>query len=209
MKINISKIGILDYGCGNVGSVKNMFSKIDIWSQIITNPNQIINCSALVLPGVGTFDKGVQKMKSTGFWEKTKEAVEIYQKPILGICLGMHLFFEGSEEGNESGFGWFKGNLSRFIPDKSTRVPHLGWRKLENVNSSLFDDTNDKYYFVHSYHAPINLDKKQVLAECNYGITFPASIHKNKIVGFQFHPEKSLKYGMKLLKNWNQNFVNA
>lgn len=205
MQNNKKKIGIIDYGMGNVGSIKNMLSKLEIWSEIIDNPSEITDKTAIILPGVGAFDSAVQKLKTLGFWNEIQNFVEKDNKPILGICLGMQLFFEKSEEGNENGFSWFKGKLYKFKPSKNIRVPHLGWKKVtHNLNSKLFSNY-DEFYFVHSYHAPVKLDPKLVTAYCKYDILFPAAIQKQNITGFQFHPEKSLKFGMKLLKKWYGN----
>ena len=201
------KIAVIDYGCGNVGSVKNMFSKIDIWSEISASPELLSSYDAIVLPGVGSFDNGVRRLKNTGFWEVIVELVEQKKTPILGICLGMQLFFEASEEGEEKGFGWIPGTLKKF--DKQVdRVPHMGWNHLQGINNNaLIEPKRNEFYFVHSYHAPRDLAPEYCLASCDYTGSFPAAvIHENR-VGFQFHPEKSLTNGMELLKNWYTQFV--
>jgi glutamine amidotransferase len=200
-------IGIIDYGCGNVGSVQNMLSKIGIWSEVITDPSQISGKKAIILPGVGAFDTGVQKLTETGFWKEINSVIENDTIPVLGICLGMQLLFEGSEEGNEKGFGFFKGSFKRFSKEHDLRVPHMGWETLNYNQSELNDyflNPMAKFYFVHSFHAPIDLDENFTLATCKYGIDFPVAVKKNRVVGFQFHPEKSLKFGMELLGNWNK-----
>ncbi len=201
------KIAIIDYGCGNVGSVKNMFSKIDIWSEIVTSPELLRGYKAIVLPGVGSFDNGVNRLRSTGFWDVIVDLVENKKLPILGICLGMQLFFEASKEGEEKGFGWIPGILQKFDKELD-RVPHIGWNTLQEMsNSKLFDPTKNEFYFVHSYHAPRNLDEKYCLAKCDYTGHFPAAVVHENSVGFQFHPEKSLSNGMELLKNWYTQYV--
>lgn len=201
------KIAIVDYGCGNVGSVKNMFSKIEIWSEIVSTPSLLENYSAIVLPGVGSFDNGVRRLKNTGFWDVIRDLVEDKNTPILGICLGMQLFFNASEEGNETGFGWIPGTLKKF--DKNLdRVPHMGWNSLLDANNSrLFDVSKNEFYFVHGFHAPVDLPEDYCLAKCKYIKVFPAAVKHKNIVGFQFHPEKSLSNGMELLKNWYLQFV--
>ena len=199
------KIGIIDYGCGNVGSVQNMFSKVDVWSELVSNPLSLNEYDALVLPGVGSFDTGVKKLKETGFWEVLSETVDKGKKPILGICLGMQLMFEGSEEGNERGFGWFEGKCQKFDVETVKRIPNIGWNELEPIEENgkyYFPKKELVFYFVHSFHAPKNMEVKNVLATSNYNFDFPAAIEKNNITGFQFHPEKSLKNGMDLLKKW-------
>ena len=207
--LNHHIIGIIDYGCGNVGSVQNMFSKIGVWSEAINDPSQLSNVNAIVLPGVGSFDTGVARLKESGFWDAIKIAVENEKKPILGICLGMQLFFDGSEEGTELGFGWIPGKLERFNNDNQIRIPHMGWETLQNTtpNDNLFDQENSSFYFTHTFHAPSNLSSDYVLANCFYGSIFPAAVRKENIVGFQFHPEKSLSSGMHLLNNWCKKII--
>lgn len=201
------KIGIVDYGCGNVGSVKNMFSKIEIWSEIIADPSLLSNYDAIVLPGVGSFDNGVRRLRATGFWEVIIDLVEHKNIPILGICLGMQLFFNKSEEGEEEGFGWIPGTLQKF-DKKLDRVPHMGWNLLENFdNNQLIEADKNEFYFVHSFYAPAELPSEFCLATCSYTKSFPAAVGNKNIVGFQFHPEKSLSNGMQLLKNWFTQYV--
>lgn len=200
------QVAIVDYGCGNVGSVKNMFSKIEIWSEIVSIPDDLEKFNAIVLPGVGSFDNGVQRLKQTGFWNAIIELVENKKTPVLGICLGMQLFFQTSEEGNEIGFGWIPGILKKFDV-KLDRVPHMGWNILSSLNNKMIDRDKNDFYFVHSYHAPLDLPSEYCLAKCNYTFEFPAAVIKDNIVGFQFHPEKSLTNGMQLLKNWFNEFV--
>lgn len=196
-------IGIIDYGCGNVGSVQNMFSKIGIWSEKIAKPEILTDYSGIVLPGVGAFDTGARRLKSTGFWDALKQFVEVDQKPILGICLGMQLFFEGSDEGSEAGFGWLPGNVQKFSASESLRIPHMSWNAVDFKSPRYTDLTANNFYFVHAYHAPANLDPMYVLGTTLYGEMFPSAVEHNNITGFQFHPEKSLVYGMELLKRWN------
>ncbi len=200
-------VGIVDYGCGNVSSIQNMFSKVGIWSKAIANPSELNIFNSIVIPGVGAFDTGVHKLKETGFWEAIKIYVEQEKKPILGICLGMQLFFEKSQEGKERGFSWIPGELKKFIPNDSIRVPHIGWECLNNTSSSLFSDTKDEFYFVHAYHAPNDLNKDLVIASSNYGLNFPAAVQKDNVTGVQFHPEKSLNSGKKLLSRWHQSVI--
>ncbi len=198
-------IGIIDYGCGNVSSIQNMFSRIGIWSETVADPLNIDHFDSIVLPGVGAFDTGVNKLKETGFWKAIKIFVEHEKKPILGICLGMQLFFEKSQEGKEYGFSWLPGELKKFVPGDSIRVPHIGWEPLMNTSKSLFCNNDNEFYFVHAYHAPTDLEEKFVIATGNYGVKFPAAVKKDNVIGFQFHPEKSLNSGKELLRRWHQN----
>jgi len=198
-------LGVIDYGYGNVGSVLNMFSKVGVWAEIVDSPEKIKQMKAIILPGVGAFDTGVKELKERGFWDAIKYHVEVDKKNILGVCLGMQLLFEGSEEGELPGFGWLPGKVERFDASVVPRIPHIGWQPLQiqPLGESLFEDIqNPEYYFVHAYHAPRDLDVKHVAAYCHYGYSFPASVKNNNVLGMQFHPEKSLGAGMSLLKNF-------
>lgn len=199
-------ICIIDYGMGNLGSVYNMLKKINAQSYISQTAEGIRNAEKIILPGVGAFESAIRRFDELGLRGAIKEFAIDRKKPLLGICLGMQLLMEGSEEGNLPGLGFIKGKAYHFRkylgPD--FRIPHMGWNEVYSSNDSPL--TNDlpfdcKFYFVHSYFVSAENESNSIL-KCRYGIEFDAGIQHNNIFGVQFHPEKSHKYGMKLLNNF-------
>lgn len=204
-------ITIIDYGTGNLNSIKNMYRRLGIESQISSNVNDIQNANKLILPGVGAFDYGMQQLNTSGLTDIIREKVMKHKTPILGICLGVQLLTQSSEEGKLPGLGFINGKTVAFDKTKlsaAQKIPGMGWRHVTNNNSSrLFLNMYDepRFYFVHSYHLLLD-NKEDVLAETEYGYTFTAGIEKENILGVQFHPEKSHKYGMRLLENFAKNY---
>jgi glutamine amidotransferase len=201
-------IGIINYGMGNLGSVKRKFDRIRVDSFISGNPSDLKKADRLVLPGVGHFSNAVSVLKSNGLWELLNEEVIYHKKPILGICLGMQLMASHSEEGDVEGLGWFDANIIRFrIGDKlNYKVPHMGWNEVSiQKKNSLFDgvDFPTGFYFVHSYHI-VCQNKTDILCTTDYEYQFPSGIQKENITGLQFHPEKSHEAGERLLYNFNK-----
>lgn len=202
----IAPIIIIDYGMGNLGSMANMLKKIRVPAKISSDPEIIESAEKLILPGVGSFDHGMQKLHELNLTEILNKKVVQDKTPILGICLGMQLFTKKSEEGVRQGLGWIDANTVKFSVDKnsSLKIPHMGWNTL-NIKKSHFlmqdTDSNAMYYFVHSFHVVCNKDE-DVLSTTHYGYDFVSSLANNNIIGVQFHPEKSHKYGMKLLENF-------
>lgn len=202
-------IAIIDYGCGNLGSIQNMLKKLGAESIITSDAKQITIASKLILPGVGAFDTGIKNLHEKGMWDILNKKVLEQKIPILGICLGMQLMTKNSEEGKLNGLGWIDAFTIRFNFSKineKKKIPNMGWNFIEiKKQSKLFTEMykNPKFYFVHSYHVKCN-ESNDVLATANYGYTFDCAFEHDNIYGVQFHPEKSHKYGMKLL----QNFVN-
>lgn len=198
---------IVDYGMGNLGSIQNMFKRIGVQSKITSDPNEIISAKKILLPGVGAFDQAMKKINETGFKDILDKKAKVEKIPILGICLGMQLLTESSEEGVEKGLGWIQGKTIKFkFDNKKLKVPHMGWNTVKIINSnSLTEGFNDevKFYFVHSYYVKCEY-RENVIFETEYGIGFDSAIHKDNIYGAQFHPEKSHKYGMKLLENFTR-----
>lgn len=195
---------IIDYKIGNVGSILNMLEKIGVDAVISSDIGQIKNASKLILPGVGSFDNGMKNLEEMGLISVLEEKVLKGKTPILGICLGMQLFARKSEEGVLNGLGWIDGEVRKFKLDNSFKIPHMGWNTIDICKKDpLFADMEDeiKFYFVHSYHFACK-SQDDILATTNYGYDFPSIIRKENIIGVQFHPEKSHKYGMKLLKNF-------
>ncbi len=202
----MSKTIIVEYGTGNPLSVLNMLNKIGVNASISNDPAEIISASKLILPGVGAFDPGMKKLTESGLLPIISEIVLIKKRPILGICLGMQLMCKRSDEGDLPGLGWIDAEVIKFNSDdnRNFRVPHMGWNLIENKkNSNLFNlsDRGNKYYFVHSYYVRCN-DSTDILTETNYGGMFVSSFQKDNIFGVQFHPEKSHKFGLQLLKNF-------
>ncbi|MCT7405749.1 imidazole glycerol phosphate synthase subunit HisH [Aliarcobacter cryaerophilus] len=197
-------IAILDYGVGNLKSIYNMFKKVGVESFITSNIEDIKNANKYLLPGVGSFDHGITSLKKTLFFETLEKEVLENKKPILGICLGMQLLTNSSEEGKEKGLGWIDAQTMKFdLEDKNLSIPHMGWNKTIPINTNtIFRNLDEnRFYFVHSYHVVCN-SKENILATSNYGEIFTCSIYKENIYGVQFHPEKSHKFGMQLLKNF-------
>lgn len=199
-------IAILDYGMGNLKSIYNMFKKVGAESVISSDIETIKKADKYLLPGVGSYDYGINNLKSTPFFKTLEKEVLENKKPILGICLGMQLLTNSSEEGKEKGLGWVNAQTIKFdLDDKNLSIPHMGWNKANPANAdNIFKDLEEnRFYFVHSYHVVCN-DNKNILATANYGTSFTCSIQQENIFGVQFHPEKSHKYGMQLLKNFGE-----
>jgi glutamine amidotransferase len=202
------KIGIINYGVGNIASIQNMLKKSGNNSEIFSEPETIDKYDKLILPGVGSFDFAMNKLiNNSWIMPLNYFALEI-KKPILGICLGMQLMCNRSEEGQVTGLSWINAEVKKFKTDDNFnfKVPHMGWNsvKFENINSKFFESLNglNKFYFVHSYFIEC-YEKKDISSITNYnGIEFVSSFNKENIYGVQFHPEKSHKYGLKLLENF-------
>lgn len=176
-------IGIVDYGMGNIKSIKKAVEHIGFEAIVTNNIDELEKCSRLIIPGVGAFKKAIENMKAYGVYEYIKQ----YDKPLLGICLGMQLLFDkGFEDGETDGLGLIPGEV--ILIEASVKVPHMGWNK---VNGSY-------YYFVHSYYA--KCDVEYVSGYANYGVRIPAIVRKGNVIGCQFHPEKSGEDGLKILK---------
>jgi len=196
-------ITIVDYGLGNLESIANMLKKLGYKSVISKNKEDLLNASKLILPGVGSFDTGMINLNERGYTQVLQKKVIKDKIPILGICLGMQLLANSSEEGMQTGLGWINGKSVKFTHD-SLKVPHMGWNNIKSSKrSTLFEplDKFRKYYFVHSYHLLCE-DNKDVLATSDYGSNFTAMVQKKNIYGAQFHPEKSHKYGMEILNQY-------
>jgi len=191
---------------GNLGSVRRKLDLLGIPAEVIAKCTDIKKYDKLIFPGVGHFAMGVRNLKELGFWDELNEAVLVNKKQILGICLGMQLMAKHSEEGDAIGFGWFDANVKKFnVSDASKfKIPHMGWNTLDICQSHpILKGINeeDEFYFVHSYHIFMNTTA-EILANTVYDYTFTSAIFKENIFGFQFHPEKSLETGKKLLKNF-------
>lgn len=200
-------IVILDYEMGNVGSILNMISRIGATAEISGSKTAIKEATGLILPGVGSFDQGVLNLQRLGIWDIICEKVISQKCPILGICLGMQLLTESSEEGSMKGLGWIQAKATRFNFGENIdklKIPHMGWNTANPLRSGdLFCgfDEPPRFYFVHSYHVCCS-NQEHILATSIYGYEFVSAVNKDNIFGVQFHPEKSHKFGLKLLSNF-------
>lgn len=201
-------ITIVDYKVGNLGSIQNMLKKIGSPSLITSEPEKIQAAEKLILPGVGAFDSGIKSLKEHNLWEVLNDKVQKQKTPVLGICLGMQLLCNGSEEGKEQGLGWINADVTRFRPkEKQYKIPHMGWNYVERPKESkLFQNMypDPKFYFVHSFFVKAN--DQSSIAKATYDVVFDAALEKGNVLGTQFHPEKSHKFGMRLLENFVQNY---
>ena len=197
-------ISIVDYGMGNVGSVKNAVEYLGHDVIIPKTKEDFEKSSHIILPGVGSFADGMKNLSQAGFIEILNEQVLTNQKPFLGLCLGLQILADIGEEGGlTKGLGWIKGKVSRFNIEKSYKIPHMGWNDvIIKKNSILFNGIeNPIFYFVHSYHFTPD-DKSVISAEAEYGEKFVAAVEKDNIFGLQFHTEKSQQEGINTLDNF-------
>lgn len=197
-------VGILDYGCGNIKSVSNAINAIGADYKIIENSREIESVSKLILPGVGAFDVAMSSLDKTGMIEMLNTFVENPENKLLGICLGMQLICNGSEEGRLPGLGYINSEVMNLKNYSNLKVPHIGWNTVKFTRQNpLLEDLMDgtDYYFVHSY-CVMTEDESVILGETIYGPEFVSIVHKGNVWGVQFHPEKSQGTGLKLLKNF-------
>lgn len=200
------QIVIIDYGMGNLNSVKRILSNLKAISIISSDPKIIANADKLILPGVGHFKKAMENLVTLNLLEILNTVVLGKKKPILGICLGMQLMAKTSEEGNVEGLGWFDAEVVRFRVNDTLKfkIPHIGWNQIiKSKNSVLMKEIPDlsEFYFVHSYHLKLK-NQDDLLNETDYEYRFPSAIEKDNIFGVQYHPEKSHDVGELLLKNF-------
>ena len=197
-------ISIVNYGMGNLGSVLNMLKKIGVQAEIVENPEKLVLASKILLPGVGSFDKAMSRIQEIGFKEVLDQKALVEKVPVLGICLGMQLLTRSSEEGVLPGLGWIDADTIRFPSTQGLKVPHMGWNiVIHSTGSKLTQHLPEesRFYFVHSFRVNVDHQENSIL-KAQYGITFDAAIQKDNIYGAQFHPEKSHKFGMQLLRNF-------
>jgi len=202
----VSKIGLIDYGMGNIHSVKKAIENLGEEVLLIKSKFQINSCKALVIPGQGAFDPAIKNLNETGLIDEIKKWINS-GKSFMGICLGLQILFEESEEGNNKGIGIIKGKIKKIPTIKDQRIPHIGWCNLVPSKDSklLFKDERNKWvYFDHSYFAVPN-DESFITARVEYGpINLTAIIENENLLACQFHPEKSGNIGQSLLYRWLQ-----
>lgn len=203
----MTAITIIDYGVGNIASIGNMLKKVGHSAEFSSDPASIARASRLILPGVGAFDRAASRLSETGLGDLVRERATA-GVPILGVCLGMQLLLDGSDEGELPGLGLIPGRSHRFpaeIDGVRLRVPHMGWNTVTRLEGSRDVlprvESGDRFYFVHSYFVqPDSAD--HVVATTRHGVDFASMIRRQSVWGVQFHPEKSHRYGMRLLRDF-------
>jgi imidazole glycerol-phosphate synthase subunit HisH len=203
MKIS-STIIVVDSGMGNLASVANMIQKIGGEAKISSCPDEIRQAKKLVLPGVGSFDAGINSLRERLLDLAVNTAIKENGSLLLGICLGMQLLFESSDEGGQPGLGLIPGHVHRFrLDDEKLRVPHMGWNIVKPKQSSNLFSAEDehRFYFVHSYHVDCT-NPENVSALTHHGYDFVSAVERGNVMGVQFHPEKSHRFGMTLFKRF-------
>jgi glutamine amidotransferase len=199
-------IVIVDYGCGNLASIKNMIHKVGGESVISADEDVVSKATKIILPGIGAFDTGMKNLGERKFAGILNDKALKEKVPVLGICLGMQLMTRNSKEGNLNGLGWFDADTVKFEfnHDASKKIPLIGWKDvIQKKDSMLFKNMHEspRFYFVHSYYVRCN-SGHDILATTNYGIDYVSAMEKDNLFGVQFHPEKSHKYGMVLFRNF-------
>ena len=197
-------ITVVDYGVGNLGSIRNMLKRIGADAVVTNDLQTIARASKLLLPGVGAFDNAMRRINSSDLRMILDRKVLQERVPVLGVCLGMQLLTRSSEEGSLPGLGWIEASTLRFTPRPDLKVPHMGWNLTTRPRASALTNglpEDARFYFVHSYYVRVEHEEDSVL-KATYGNTFDAAIQRANIFGAQFHPEKSHKFGMQFLANF-------
>jgi imidazole glycerol-phosphate synthase subunit HisH len=199
------RVAIVDYGMGNLHSVKRKLDRIGVNAQLTSDPSELLRADKLLLPGVGHFGKAMEHLGTLGLVPALNEAVVVRKTPILGICLGMQLFARHSQEGDAQGLGWIDADVVRFDVDtRDFKVPQMGWNGVQIARSSALVEgvtAQTEFYFVHAYHVVCH-DSADVLCETDYGCRFTSVVQRENVYGVQFHPEKSHDAGEALLRNF-------
>lgn len=200
-------ITIVNYGSGNVRAIANIYERLNIDYRIADSPSSLESSSKIILPGVGAFDQTIGHLHESGIEPVLQNLVIEKSVPVLGICVGMQIMGDSSEEGKKNGLGWISGRVRKFDLYKlmnKPKIPHLGWNSVRAVNQiNLFEgiDIQKGFYFIHSYYFD-PVDTEHTMCVTTYGDEFASAIYKSNIYGVQFHPEKSHSNGIKLLKNF-------
>jgi glutamine amidotransferase len=199
-------VSVIDYGVGNLGSILNMFKRLDVAAILARSPEDVMGAQKILLPGVGAFDAGMEMLERSGMIPALQQKVLEEGVPTLGICLGMQLMTKSSEEGQKAGLGWFDAQTVKFRLDtREYKIPHMGWNEVNDAQGSpLFQEMGPepRFYFVHSYHLE-GVKSEEVMFTCTYGYEFVCGVRRGNLFGAQFHPEKSHRFGMRLLSNFS------
>ena len=206
-------ITIIDYGVGNIGSIANMIKKVGGAFTITSSPKELEKAKKIILCGVGAFDDGMNKLKNLGLIEVLNQKILKERTPILGICLGMQLMTNGSDEGTVPGLGFIDAKSKKFDfkkikSEEKIRIPHMGWNVAKPIKESKLLDNmyeHPRFYFVHTYYVSLT-NKEDELTQTKYGFSFTSAFERGNVIGTQFHPEKSHKYGIKLYENFIKNY---
>ncbi len=202
-------ITILDYGLGNVLAFINVYKRLNIPVTVAKSKNDLVKATKLILPGVGSFDNAMEQLEQSGMLPSIEKLVVNQGLPILGICVGMQILARSSDEGKLSGLGWIDANVRKFDISSmpvGTYLPHMGWNDVELVGDAILFkrmEHDARFYFLHSYYFECD-ERKNIMAETDYGGLFSSAVSKDNIYGVQFHPEKSHHYGSQLLKNFSE-----
>jgi glutamine amidotransferase len=200
-------ITLIDYGVGNIFAFQNVYKRLSIPTKIAKNPQDLLNAKKLILPGVGSFDFAMSQLNASGMREKLDELVIQNEIPVIGICVGMQMMGNRSDEGRADGLGWINGDILKFdekLINHRTKLPHMGWNDVKPVlENPLFNglEKDAIFYFLHSYYFKCN-NPNDSIAISDYGIFFSSAVNHKNIYGIQFHPEKSHQFGEKLLYNF-------
>jgi len=201
-------ITIIDYGLGNIRAFANIFERLNIQVKIAKTKHDVVAADKIILPGVGAFDFAMSQLNSSGMRDVIEKEVISKGVPVLGVCVGMQMLANSSEEGQLNGLGWIGGTVNKFdkklFDSELCRLPHMGWNNVKHSNKSiLFNNVADfgRFYFLHSYYFNC-YDSKNIISTTTYGINFASAINLNNIFGVQFHPEKSHLLGAQILKNF-------
>lgn len=200
-------ITLIDYGVGNIYAFQNVYKRLDIPTKIAKSRDDLLNAEKLILPGVGSFDYAMNQLNASGMRELLDELVLVKKVPVIGICVGMQMMSNKSEEGKLEGLKWIDSEVLKFderLIKHRTKLPHMGWNDVKPVKTHpLFEglENDSIFYFLHSFYFKCNIPENS-LAISDYGITFTSAVNCDNIFGIQFHPEKSHQYGEKLLHNF-------
>ncbi|MBP6755422.1 MAG: imidazole glycerol phosphate synthase subunit HisH [Bacteroidia bacterium] len=200
-------ITIIDYGLGNISAFQNVYKRLDIPTKIAKSVEDLQDVEKIILPGVGAFDYAMSQLNNSGMRERLDELVQKQKIPVIGICVGMQIMGNKSDEGQLEGLKWIDANIRKFDEStihQRTKLPHMGWNDVYPKNNHPLFEGLEKdaiFYFLHSYYFECK-NEEDILANSDYGVQFASAAHHDNIFGIQFHPEKSHQYGEKLLHNF-------